>query len=69
MMKLEALNRVKRESNFQEVLNALAQDIRNKHRKRIVRQREIHTMEGTIANLDDKHRYLEQQIDAFRVCP
>lgn len=67
MIKLEQLGRVKRSDNFQDVLNAIAQDIRNKHRKRIVRQREIQAMEGTISSLDDKHKYLEQQIDAFKV--
>lgn len=64
---MEKLGRVQRVDNFQDILNAVATDIRNKHRKRIVRQREIHGMEGTITSLDDKRKYLEQQLDAFRV--
>lgn len=67
MLELEKLGRVERSDNFQAILNAIATDIRNKHRKRLVRQREIQTMTGTIVNLDEKHKYLEQQIEAFRV--
>jgi Ras GTPase-activating-like protein IQGAP2/3 len=67
MLRLEGMGRVQRTDNFQDILNAVATDIRNKHRKRIVRQREIHAMEGTISNLDDKRKYLEQQLEAFRV--
>lgn len=66
MLALEKYGRVQRGDNFQDLLNAIAQDIRNKHRKRIVRQREIQSMEGTIVNLDEKHKYLEQQLAAFR---
>jgi Ras GTPase-activating-like protein IQGAP2/3 len=67
MLELEKLGRVKRSDNFQDILNAVATDIRNKHRKRIVRRREIQAMEGTIVNLNEKHKYLEQQLGAFKV--
>jgi Ras GTPase-activating-like protein IQGAP2/3 len=66
MLELEKFGRVQRSDNFQDILNAIAQDIRNKHRKRIVRQREIQSMESTILNLDEKHKYLEQQLTAFK---
>ncbi len=67
MLELEKLGRVARVDNFQDIVNAVATDIRNKHRKRMVRQREIKAMESTITSLDDKHKYLEQQLSAFRV--
>ncbi len=65
MLKLEQLGKVSRENEFQDMLNAIAIDIRNKHRKRIQRANEKAAMHVTLTNLQEKHAYLEEQITSY----
>lgn len=57
--------RVSRHNNYQEILNALAGDIRQKHRRRLERLREIETTRDTLAALDAKAEYLDGQLRDF----
>ncbi|GAB7363218.1 hypothetical protein MBLNU230_g3500t1 [Neophaeotheca triangularis] len=57
--------RVSRHNNYQEILNAIAGDIRQKHRRRLERLREIETTRDTLAALDAKAEYLEGQLRDF----
>jgi len=57
--------RVSRQHNYQEVLNALAADIRSKHRRRLERQRESDATRQTLAGLDKKATYLEEQLTSY----
>lgn len=57
--------RVSRHNNYQEILNALAADIRQKHRRRIERQRETETTRATIQQLDTKAQFLEDQLKSY----
>lgn len=57
--------RVSRQNNYQEVLNALAADIRSKHRRRLDRQRESDATRQTLAGLDKKATYLEEQLTSY----
>jgi Ras GTPase-activating-like protein IQGAP2/3 len=57
--------RVSRHNNYQELLNALAGDIRQKHRKRLDRQRDVEATRGTLQQLDDKAAFLEDQLRSY----
>jgi Ras GTPase-activating-like protein IQGAP2/3 len=57
--------RVSRQNNYQEVLNALAADIRSKHRRRLERHRESDATRQTLAGLDKKAAYLEEQLTSY----
>ncbi|UZJ52581.1 hypothetical protein CBS101457_001901 [Exobasidium rhododendri] len=65
MLELEKLNKVSRVNKYQEMLNAIAIDIRNKHRKRIQRHNEKMAMSTTLTNLAEKKKYLEEQINSY----
>lgn len=56
---------VSRENAYQDLLNALASDIRLKHRRRLERQREVDTTRLTLAQLDQKAEYLEEQLKSY----
>ena len=49
----------------QDVLNAIALDIRTKSRRRIQRQRELEGVRLTLGNLHEKAQYLEQQRKSY----
>ncbi|GIZ42016.1 hypothetical protein CKM354_000529700 [Cercospora kikuchii] len=57
--------RVSRHNNYQEILNALAADIRQKHRRRVERQRETESTRATIQQLDAKAQFLEDQLKSY----
>ncbi|KAK5690229.1 iqgap-related protein [Elasticomyces elasticus] len=57
--------RVSRHNNYQDLLNALAADIRQKHRRRMDRQREIESTRATLAQLDTKAAFLEDQLKSY----
>ena len=57
--------RVSRHNNYQDLLNALAADIRQKHRRRLERAREVDSTRATLAQLDAKARFLEDQLKTF----
>ncbi|EME83532.1 uncharacterized protein MYCFIDRAFT_137579 [Pseudocercospora fijiensis CIRAD86] len=57
--------RVSRHNNYQEILNALAGDIRQKHRRRLERQREVESTRATLSQLDSKAQFLEDQLQSY----
>nr|POE92358.1 ras gtpase-activating-like protein rng2 [Quercus suber] len=57
--------RVSRHNNYQEILNALASDIRQKHRRRLERQSEVDGTRATLAQLDTKAKFLEDQLKSY----
>lgn len=65
MLELEKLGKVSRANKYQDMLNAIAIDIRNKHRKRIQRHNEKLAMSTTLINLAEKKAYLEEQINSY----
>ena len=65
MLQLEQLGKVSRANKYQDMLSAIAIDIRNKHRKRIQRANEKTAMHTTLKTLDDKKAYLQEQIDSY----
>ena len=57
--------RLSRHNNYQDLLNALAADIRSKHRRRLERQRELESTRATLTQLDDKANFLEDQLKSY----
>lgn len=62
---LEQSGRITRRSNYQDILNEIAIDIRTKHRRRIQRQRELEGVRLTLDRLHDQTVYLEQQLKTY----
>ncbi|KAF7551398.1 hypothetical protein G7046_g7742 [Stylonectria norvegica] len=65
VMRLEQLGRISKHNYYQDVLNAIALDIRTKSRRRIQRQREVEGVRLTLGNLHEKAKYLEQQRKSY----
>lgn len=65
VMRLEHMGRISKHNYYQDVLNAIALDIRTKSRRRIQRQRELEGVRMTLGNLHEKAKYLEQQRKSY----
>jgi Ras GTPase-activating-like protein IQGAP2/3 len=65
IMRLEQSGRISRHNYYQDILNAIALDIRTKSRRRIQRQRELEGVRLTLANLNEKAVWLEQQRKSY----
>ncbi|CAG8564365.1 5605_t:CDS:10 [Paraglomus occultum] len=65
ILKLEAENKLWRSNNYQDLLNSIAVDIRNKHRRRIQRQKELRQVKLSLVHLDEKRAYLDEQIKSY----
>jgi Ras GTPase-activating-like protein IQGAP2/3 len=65
IMRLEKAGRISRHNYYQDILNAIAVDIRTKSRRRIQRQRELEGVRLTLGNLHEKAVYLEQQRKSY----
>jgi len=65
ILQLEHWGRLTRHNHYQDLLNAIAVDIRTKHRRRVQRQRELETVKLTLARLNNQATYLEQQLKTY----
>jgi hypothetical protein len=66
IMRLEMeYGRISRHNSYQDLLNAIALDIRTKSRRRVQRQRELETVKATLDNLHEKAIWLEQQRKSY----
>ncbi|KAI1474467.1 hypothetical protein F4774DRAFT_336461 [Daldinia eschscholtzii] len=65
IMHLEQMGRITKHNYYQDILNAIALDIRTKSRRRIQRQRELEGVRLTLGNLHEKAEYLEQQRKSY----
>ncbi|KEY75263.1 hypothetical protein S7711_07617 [Stachybotrys chartarum IBT 7711] len=65
VMRLEHMGRISKHNYYQDVLNAIASDIRTKSRRRVQRQRELEGVRLTLGNLHEKAKYLEQQRKSY----
>ncbi|KAM3500225.1 hypothetical protein MY10362_006587 [Beauveria mimosiformis] len=65
VMRLEQMGRISKHNNYQDILNAIASDIRSKSRRRVQRQRELEGVNLTLGNLHEKANYLEQQRKSY----
>ena len=65
LLELEKLDKISREDGFQGILNAIAGDVRSKHRKRLQRQQEMESMNEALRQLAERKKYFEEQIDSY----
>lgn len=65
IMRLEQMGRISRHNFYQDVLNAIALDIRTKSRRRVQRQRELEGVRLTLTNLNEKAEWLESQRKSY----
>lgn len=62
---LEQHGQVHRSNQYQAILNAIAIDIRTKHRRRVERARELDGVRATLMQLESKAEYLEEQLQSY----
>ncbi|KAF3913885.1 hypothetical protein ABW21_db0204108 [Orbilia brochopaga] len=65
VLKLEKTGKITRKNQFQDLLNAIAVDIRTKHRRRVQRQRELDGVKQTLAHLGEKARFLDEKLQSY----
>jgi len=65
ILQLESTGKVTRTNGYQDMINAIALDIRTKHRRRIQRAQELGQVKQTLSNLNEKRHYLESQIKSY----
>jgi Ras GTPase-activating-like protein IQGAP2/3 len=65
LLELEKQGKVTREDGYQDVLNAIASDVRSKHRKRLQRQQEKASMREALQHLRERKKAYEEQIKSY----
>ncbi|KAG0280272.1 hypothetical protein BGZ95_010710 [Linnemannia exigua] len=65
ILQLESTGKVTRKNGYQDMINAIALDIRTKHRRRIQRAAELSQVKQTLSNLTEKKHFLESQIKSY----
>ncbi|GLB33790.1 putative GTPase-activator protein for Ras-like GTPases [Lyophyllum shimeji] len=65
LLDLEKQGRISRDDGFQGILDAIAGDVRSKHRKRLQRQQEMESMNEALRHLAERKKYFEEQIDSY----
>jgi Ras GTPase-activating-like protein IQGAP2/3 len=64
-LQLEKKGKITRADGYQGILNAIASDVRSKHRKRLERQNEIQSMQEARSHLIERKKYFEEQIGSY----
>ena len=65
ILHLEQTGKIRRNNQYQDLLNAIAIDIRTKHRRRIQRERELDSARSTLGRINDQAAYLDQQLKTY----
>ncbi|PYI01961.1 hypothetical protein BO78DRAFT_433228 [Aspergillus sclerotiicarbonarius CBS 121057] len=65
ILQLEQTGKIRRDNYYQDLLNAIAIDIRTKHRRRIQRERELDSARMTLTRLNDQAMWLDQQLKTY----
>ncbi|OCK77754.1 ras GTPase activating protein-like protein [Lepidopterella palustris CBS 459.81] len=65
ILTLEHAGRINRHNHYQDLLNAIAVDIRTKHRRRVQRAKELEGVRATLCALDEKAIFLDQQLKSY----
>ncbi|KAF9322348.1 hypothetical protein BG003_000019 [Podila horticola] len=65
ILQLESTGKVTRKNGYQDMINAIALDIRTKHRRRLQRSQELGQVKKTLSNLNEKKQFLENQIKSY----
>ncbi|KAJ3292002.1 hypothetical protein HK104_005630 [Borealophlyctis nickersoniae] len=65
MAKLEVDGLVTKANSYQDMVNSIAKDMLNKHRRRSQRRRELESLRQTLKNLDEKAAFLDEQKKSY----
>lgn len=65
ILALQRAGRISPHNHYQDLLNAIAVDIRTKHRRRIQRAKELEGVRATLGALDDKAHFLDSQLKSY----
>ena len=65
IIQLESMGRLTKHNNYQDLLNAIAVDIRTKHRRRVARARELESVRHTLGRLDEQSAHLEEKLKVY----
>ncbi|KAJ7781245.1 ras GTPase-activating protein [Mycena metata] len=65
LLDLEKMGKITRDDGFQGILNAIAGDVRSKHRKRIQRQQEMESMNEVLRQLAESKKQFEEKINSY----
>jgi len=65
LLDLEKMGKITRDDGFQGILNAIAGDVRSKHRKRIQRQQEMESMNEVLRQLAGSKKQFEEKINSY----
>lgn len=65
LIELESFGRISREDNYQEILNSIALDIKNKHNRRLSREKDMEQVQHTLSELSEKEHYLQNQLQTY----
>ncbi|KDQ64483.1 hypothetical protein JAAARDRAFT_28113 [Jaapia argillacea MUCL 33604] len=65
LLELEKIGKITRTDGYQGILNAIAGDVRSKHRKRLQRQQEMTNMMDALKDLRERKKLFEEQIDSY----
>ncbi|KAI0068683.1 hypothetical protein BV25DRAFT_1792222 [Artomyces pyxidatus] len=65
LLELEKQGNITRNDGYQGILNAIANDVRSKHRMRLQRQQEIDSMTDALHHLNERKKYFEEQINSY----
>lgn len=65
LLELEKIGKITRDDGYQGILNAIAGDVRSKHRTRLQRQQEINTMSEALTHLNQRKKEFEEQINSY----
>lgn len=66
LLELEKKGLVTRKDSFQGILNAIASDVRSKHRKRVQRQQEIASMKEALKSLQERQKDFQAKVEAYQ---
>lgn len=65
LLELEKRGKLSRSNGYQDILNAIASDVCSKHRKRVLRQQEMESMNEALQHLAERKKYFEEQIGSY----
>lgn len=65
LLELEKQGKIIRDDGYQGILNAIASDVRSKHRKRLNRQQEKEYMKGALKQLSERKKFFEEKIESY----
>lgn len=67
LLELEKQGKVTRDDGYQGILNAIAGDVRSKHRKRLQRQQELSSIQEMLQHLAERKKKYEEQIKSYNI--